>query len=223
MGNYSWLLKTLNTSSTIIDWNSILPIDNSLNDNYLDMYEEDCFNITSITDLANYLHDRKLFGYLTNSTVKTLCKICLHTKFIDDNIREYPKIYFEEEGWDRIHFLEFYLGTETINWGSYTFDFNEKELEKSLIDQYKLIYNVELMYDHPDTQIQIYDKLDKRRQEYLLNLISNRLTIWNIKKLDYSIDDNKLLNLLMLFNITYDEYLQDPVEILKIIKEKLNK
>ena len=103
-----------------------------LNDNYLDIYEDDSINITSIADLANYLHDRKLFGYLTNSTIKTLCKICLHTKFIHTNINQYPKLYFEEEGWDKIHFLEFYPGTETIIWGSYAFDFNVKELEKSL-------------------------------------------------------------------------------------------
>ena len=227
MGNYSWLLKIINGDSTIIDWKSILPTEHTLNDNYLDIYEEDCINISSITDLANYLDDRKLFGYLTNSTKKTLCKICLYTKFIDKNINitDYPKLYFEEEGWDRIHFLEFYPGTETINWGSYAFDFNEKELEKSLIDQYNLIYNIELTYDHPDSQMQIYDKLDKRRIEYLQNLICDKLTIWNIKKLDYltieNQDNNKLLNYLTLFGIRYEDYLKNPIETLKIMKDKL--
>lgn len=225
MGNYSWLLKTVNGDSTIINWNSVFPVENALNDNYLTIYEEDCINISSITDLANYLHDRKLFGYLTNSTIKTLCKICLNTKFIDENNIEYPKLYFEEEGWDRIHFLEFHPGTETIIWGSYAFDFNEKELEKSLIDQYKLIYNVNLMYDNPDTETEIYDKLDKRKQEYLLNLLSDRLTNWNIKNLDYSIDQNdnnsKLLDYLTLFGIRYEDYLKNPIETLKIMKSKL--
>ena len=84
------------------------------------------------------------------------------------------------------------------------------------------------MYDHPDTQTEIYDKLDKRKMEYLSNLINDRLTIWNIKKLDYSIyenDDinNKLFNLLRLGGIRHEEYLQYPVETIKILKERLQK
>jgi len=198
MGNYSWLLKIINGDTTIIGWNSVFPVDNLLNDNYLTIYKEDSINISSITDLANYLHDRKLFGYLTNSTIKTLCKICLHTKFIDGNINitNYPKLYFEEEGWDRIHFLEFHLGTETVIWGSYSFDFNREELEKSLIDDYKLIYNME--NEDFDYETRIYDKIYKKRKEYILNLINDTHTNWNIQKLDYSKNknqnDNKLSN-----------------------------
>jgi hypothetical protein len=224
MGTYSLLLKIINGNCTIIDWKSILPtLDSFKNNNYLDIYEEDCINIKSITDLANYLHDRKLFGYLTNSTKKTLCKISLHTKIIDEKIDIKPKLYFEEEGWDRIHFLEFHPGTETVIWGSYAFDFNQEEIEKSLIDEYKLIYDMEK--EDFDYQTRIYDKIYIKKKEYILNLINDTHTNWNIHKLDVNENENKV-DFLSLSGIRNEDYIINYISIYenkKILKENLEK
>jgi hypothetical protein len=237
MGNYSWLLKVINGDFTIIDWKSILPIINSSENNYFYIDENECSEVVSMTDLSNFLNDRKLFGYLTNGYIKSLCKISLHTKFINDidneenidiihNIK-YPKMYFEEEGWDRIHYLEFHPGTENISWGSYAFDMNENELEKSLVNEYKLIHNIELTQEHDDYEIKIYDEIRKRKKEYMLNLINDKFTNWNIKKLDYSnkveTQNDKLLTFMSLFGIRHEDYLKNPIETTKILHKMLQK
>jgi len=234
MGNYSWLLKVINGDFTIIDWESILPNINSLEDNYFYINEYECSNVVSMTDLSNFLDDTKLFGYLTNGSIKSLCKISLHTKFINgvdntDNITniKYPKMYFEEEGWDRIHFLEFHPGTEDILWGSYAFDMNENELEKSLVSEYKLIHNIELTQKHDDFETKIYDEIRKRKKEYMLNLINDKFTHWNIKKLDYSnkveTQNDKLITLMSLFGIRHEDFLKNPIETMKTFKKIIDK
>ena len=242
MGNYSWLLKIINGDCTIIDWKSILPIINSIRDNnYFYIDEKECSEIVSITDLSNFLNDRKLFGYLTNSYIESLCKICLHTKFTNNNEDiKYPKMYFEEEGWDRIHFLEFHPKTEDILWGSYAFDFNYDELKESLVNEYKLIHGKNsissfLFYEKhlkenidDDYEIIIWDEINKRKKEYMLNLINDKFTNWNIRKLEYSnkINNNdniSLLTLITLFGIREEDYLKNPEETTKKLKEFFNK
>ena len=101
MGNYSWLLKVINGDTTIIDWKSILPFINSLENNYFYINEEEYSEIVSMTDLSNFLDDTKLFGYLTNEYKNLYVKYLYIPRFINDvdnldivdNIK-YPKMYF---------------------------------------------------------------------------------------------------------------------------------
>ena len=222
MGNYSWLLKIINGDNTIIDWKLIIPEINFHNNQfYIDI--DDSSKISSITDLSDYLNDTKLFGYLNNNYIKSLCKISLHTKFIDNtkDITKYPKMYFEEEGWDRIHFLEFHPGYEDVYWGSYAFDINYHEMEESI----KIIKKI------TDEQ-KIYEEINLKKKEYMLNLINDKFTNWTIKKFQYSNENNNkdnnqdnisLYTIMELFGIRHEDYLKNPEETKLKLKEIFDK
>lgn len=124
----SYLLCVKNADNTIIDWESAkkeIELINSEyeyeNWNYLYLDEDIEKNLKSLKDFAEYLNNKKLFGYLTNSYIKSLQKICLNTKFVGESKLK-PKMFFEEPGWVKVHFFEFNIGTENITWGLYNFE-----------------------------------------------------------------------------------------------------
>ena len=231
MGNYSYLLKVLNCKNTKINWNNfkdgLFEIMKDV-DNYFYFDNEDTFdNIVSLEDLANHLHDKKLFGYLTNPTCQILCKICLNTEFTDSDNLELPIMYFEEEGWDRIHYLKFNIGSEDIEWCSYAFDFDNEHYENKIkeeisnkktrcIDKIKTIVNKGID--------DIWELVDKKRNEYVYNLIYDRATNWkkhcfsyNQPKQDYKNLDT--ISMLALFGLRYEDCETKP----NYIKEQMEK
>ena len=139
---------------------------------YLDNIEE--LNVKSLQDFANFLNNKKIFGYLTNSYIKSLQKICLYTKFVGETKLK-PKMFFEESGRGKIHFLEFNIGTEEITWGIYNFDFD--------IEKYAKEINIEWKKDSDPVDDFVYENVLKKRDEYIYNLIYDKNTNWNIKKL----------------------------------------
>jgi hypothetical protein len=79
-----------------------------------------------------------------------------------------------------------------------------------------------------DYEIIIWDEINKRKKEYMLNLINDKFTNWNIRKLEYSnkINNNdniSLLTLMELYGIRHEDYLKNPEETTKKLKEILKK
>lgn len=233
MGNYSWILRILNCKNTNIDWNTVLK-------NYPDICNEygysdkNTHNIKSLYDFACKLDDTKLFGYLCNKLIKLLCKICLHTSYTNEFElnKTLPRMYFEEEGWDRIHFLEFHCGTEEIIWGSYAFNFMHNKWIKRLYmnkqknenDEYNDIEYFESKYEeYNDKEIDIslydnnYDILDQESREkykdYVLNLVHDKFTNWKTNKLNYEKSEytSNVIHLMNLVGIRSEDIKLDPL------------
>lgn len=144
MGNYSWLVATLNGAAQCrIDWDAC-KFENSWSTH------SEGYHVTSlkdldpkdptttgdtpvdpgdirpdtVEDLANALNDRKLFGYLDDGYVEAFREICRHMSMTDGS-RSFPRMYFEEEGWMRLHYIEFHPGTDIVMLG--TLSYSEKE------------------------------------------------------------------------------------------------
>jgi hypothetical protein len=131
MGNYSWLLAAINGADACrIKW---------------DMYDVRLFEgiggydawhiaeakrkkATTLVDVAHELHDTKLFGYLTDSFILALLELCNCLEMPQGMESCKPKIFYEEEGFDRVHFLEFTPGTRIIVWGTYSV--NDEEFKE---------------------------------------------------------------------------------------------
>jgi hypothetical protein len=257
MGNYSWLLRILNCKDTIIDWETILKLYPNIWEHYR-YSQKDIIKLKSLYDFSISLHDTKLFGYIDNNYCKLLCKISLHTSFTDKyNSKLFPRIYFEEEGWDRIHFLEFHCGTEEVIWGSYAFDFiydkwgkrilYSQESEKNNINdhqEYPSIFENELDNKLKDTDQYFNSKyeddystekysididedthslINAKHKEYVINLIYDKFTNWNISKLDYNKQESDKLNIHHLMNlvgIRNEDIVLDPEGSLKLLNLK---
>jgi hypothetical protein len=216
MGNYSWILQILNCKNTIIDWITIIKEYSEIIDEYK-YNEDDLYKIKSLYEFFIGFHDTKLFGYFNNKLSKFLCKVCLHTSFIDQGkSNNNPRVYFEEEGWDRIHYLEFQCGTEKVFHGSHAFNFNHllwtrrileeqsenKDLPCDITDNFDSILQkehhiFESMYKDSDTNYDIYKKIinsdneiyeliHKKTKDYMLNLIDDKFTNWSINELNYN-------------------------------------
>ena len=184
MGNNSYLISVKNSDNTLINWylakeeidkiNSSQSEYENWNYLYLDNIEES--NVKSLQDFANFLNNKKLFGYLTNSYIKSLQKICLHTKFVGETKLK-PKMFFEESGWKKIHFFEFNIGTEEITWGIYNFNFDIEKYEKEFCKE----INIEWKRDADPVDDFVYENVLKKQDEYIYNLIYDKNTNWNIK------------------------------------------
>lgn len=156
MGNYSYLIITTGgAESCTIDWGAC-------QFNYDEIKHGEGYHITifkdetpdkrpkTIADLAKELHNHKLFGYLDNGYIGAIREVCLRTTDITGQCLM-PRIYFEEEGWLRLHYLEFMPGTTTVIHGTFSFeesdlpktgvnedDDEEEEMSREAIDRYEI-------------------------------------------------------------------------------------
>lgn len=213
MGNYSYLIKVINGKNTIVNWNAIENENIKCNYFYFDKDEVG----TSLEDYANFLHDKRLFGYLIPSYMYALCRVCANTKFINDENKN-TIMYFEEEGWDRLHYLEFKVGTEDVNWGSIAFNFDteyyenkyKEKFEQNIKNKLTNIFNKKEY--NSNLEDYIYEKTEERRKEYFHNLIFDDLRKWNITKLDYNKKetDSKILLYMTIMGIRQEDVVKNP-------------
>jgi hypothetical protein len=204
MGNYSYLLYvTNNCKKTLID---ISKIPDSGNNDYIYTFSDEFKNIKTLQDFAEYKNGGKLFGYMTQDTIKTIESISQNS-IINNDDKEYennhPRMYFEYEGWDEIYYLEFIVGHSIVNVGKHAFNFNDIYFEK----QMKEIY-----FDEKDEHI-IHEKVNEIRKQYMLNLIFDKFTNWNVNKLDSSQKESNEIGmsvLLMLAGIRIEDYIDNP-------------
>ena len=218
MGNYSYLLKVLNCKNTIINWNNFKDVLFELTkdtDNYIYFNNIDTFdNIVSLEDLANHLHAKKLFGYLTNPTCEILSLICLNSVFTDKDNLGSPIMYFEEGGWDRIHYLKFNIGTEDIEWCSYAFDFDsecyENKIKEEIENKRNFIEKIKNKIFDKDI-VDYWSLVVGKKNEYMHNLIYDKSTNWRRNYFSYKQPKQDYKNLdtismLSLFGIRYEDH-----------------
>lgn len=218
MGNYSYLLKVILGMKTKIDDKKLVEELENIEDGYLySLVGEDGSCPTNFEDYANRLDDKKLCGYLNNGTVKQLCKsgLCMS---IENG--ENPIMYFDEEGWDRLHYFKFFPGTENVEHGSYAFDFDETYFEQKYKDLNEE-FDEEKMYDY------VIDK----RKDYILNLINDKNIKWRITQLTYTDEDEaveeddqiNLSTLMFLAGIRPEDMLREPAKYMGILKERFTR
>lgn len=143
MGKLSYLVICNGVSSKVqIDWEKIseekvAPIpDLKRCEAAIPDYQPD-----TISELAEELDETKLFGYLTNDYIEALQEVCLASSYeppLSKDITDVelqakrPRIYFEEEGYDCLHYLEFHPGTTTVYKG--THDWSERDIQMGFPD-----------------------------------------------------------------------------------------
>jgi hypothetical protein len=189
-------------------------------DNYFYFKNEDTFdNIVSLEDLSIHLHTKKLFGYLTNPTCEILSKICLNTEFTDNDNLSQPIMYFEEEGWDRIHYLKFNIGTENIEWCSYAFDFDTEHYENKIKEEIERKQTCFVKIKKiVSKDMDLCELIDKKKNEYVYNLIYDKATHWRKNNFSYNQPKQDYKNLdtitmLSLFGIRYEDCERDKRKI----------
>jgi hypothetical protein len=189
MGNYSYLLKILNGKETLIDYallkNELDMIGKEYTDSYLyclsnnnDYRFENNSSIKTFEDFANRINGNKLCGYLTNGTIKKLCKSGLYMSNKDNSN---PVMYFEEEGWDRLYYFKFFPGTEKVECGSFAFDFDLLYYENEYFTK-----NNKIKKEDDDEDDEVYNYVDQKRTDYIKNLCYDKNINWNVHILDYN-------------------------------------
>lgn len=224
MGNYSYLIYTLNCKNTIIDIKKVLDFisnkDNYQHDDwdYASIDENDIkeFKIVSLEDYAKSKHDRKFIQYLTPNSIKTLQIISKYTTSTNE-IDKNPKIFYEYEGWDELYYIEFVLGTEKIYLGYYAFDFDEQndEYKNSIKEIYteerfkKLSFSEKQADSEWGNTTDYEEYIDgiifKKKNEYIYNLCKDKNTKWEFSELIYNPikkKDSKSLSLELLMMLS---------------------
>ena len=95
-----------------------------------------------------------------------------------------PIMYFEEEGYDRLHYFKFFPETEKVEHGIFTFDFDREYYEKKFIEK-------RLNKWFCDKNNIMYKYVNEKREEYIYNLINDNNIEWYIYNLDYKDKDPK--------------------------------
>ena len=196
----------------------------SLTDNYNWLQPENPFpDIRNFEDYARRLDDRALCGYLTASTIKKLCKsgLCMSNEGIEEGgERNYPIMYFEEEGWDRLHCFKFFPGTEKVEHGTYAFDFNDKYYEEKFDKEVK-----SKILDKTEIEELKYEYISNIRENYIQNLIYDTNTYWKKSFLDYEkLEEFDNFDLLMMISgIRPEDMSKDPEKYTKMMKDILVK
>ncbi len=232
MTNYSYLKKVIFGKETKIDYEKLkkelVEIENSkqddgyltsLTDNYNWLQPDNPFpDLQNFEDYANRLDDRALCGYLTPSTIKKLCKsgLCMSNDIEEGTEKNYPIMYFEEEGWERLHYFKFFPGSEKVEHGTYAFDFNgkyyeekfDKEIKSKILENEKL---EELKYEY----------ISNIRENYIQNLIYDTNTYWRKSFLDYEkLEEFDNFDLLMMISgIRPEDMSKDPEKYTKMMKD----
>ncbi|MDR3544070.1 MAG: hypothetical protein P4L69_24405, partial [Desulfosporosinus sp.] len=148
MGNYSWLITTMNGADKCeILWDAC-NFSERVNRRPSEAYHITWLKVDpsrpkTVKELAERLHDRKLFGYLDNGYIEAFIEICRHMRMPEGDNSSFPRMYFEEEGWQRLHYLEFHPGTDVVIWGVHSFtdedlpSEEEQEPTEEQIESYK--------------------------------------------------------------------------------------
>ncbi len=130
MGNYSYFLQALNAASEL-DWDafdmSLLNHDPPWMPETLDELKV----IKTMADLGRDWHDKKLIGYLSNDSIRFLQGIARIIKDKDT----LPRLYYEEEGWDRLAYLEFHPKSGDVMLATKTFTYPAWEDEENDPDE----------------------------------------------------------------------------------------
>ena len=235
MTNYSYLKKVI-SPETKIDYESLKKeleeIEKSgKDDGYLSSLADN-YNwfdpknplpdITNFYDYSNRLDDKALCGYLTSSTIKKLCKsgLCMEISGKDN-----PIMYFEEEGWDRLHYFKFFPGSERVEHGTYAFDFNSEFYEQKFVDESnknissKCIPCISKTKD--DLENGKYEYSNNIRENYIQNLIFDSHTAWRKYILDYNKNENiSDFDIIMtLSGVRSEDMERDPEKFTKIMKD----
>jgi len=176
MGNYSYLLDTTNCKNAKIDW---VGFNTALLNIKGDHYFYPDTNPETLEDLAKILNGRKLFGYLTSSYIKILNKLSFFT-----TAESKPVWYFEEAGWNRIHYLEFNPGYEDVIHGSFAFDINETYF-KNIFEKEWEEKQLQKIYSEDDKEDIFADKIQEKQKDYMMNLIADSGTNWSKSKLEF--------------------------------------
>ena len=96
--------------------------------------EKEFENINSIIDIGKFLNGKKI----SFEQLNFLCKLCLNTRYsIDVKCRNNPILYFLENR-NKIHYLEFIIGSETIYHGQYLFNFDIDFYKRKFITMNKI-------------------------------------------------------------------------------------
>ena len=102
--------------------------------------------------------------------------MCLNTRY--SNIcKDNPTLYFLENR-NKIHYLEFIIGTETIYHGQYLFNFDIDFYKRKFVNKYKTVSMSE--YKNSDDEYML-NYVNTKKHEYMYNLIHDKSTNWNKK------------------------------------------
>lgn len=197
MGNYSYLKKVLFGKETRIDFEKLKEELNKIDTEkeldpyylyYLTLDDGKIKDIENFEDYANRIDGNKFCGYLTPGTVKKLCK---SGKCMTAGAYINPIMYFEEEGWDRLHYFKFFPGTETVEHGVYAFNFDEELYENKFNEKLppfkKVIKELENKFKIDDTiDDDMYEYVTEKREDYITNLINDTSTNWERYFLNYN-------------------------------------
>lgn len=77
----------------------------------------------TLEQMANRWHDTKFCGYWDEGYIEALQEFCKHLK----PYGSHPRLYYEYEGYDQLWCLEFIPGTGIVNWATYDY---HKELKQ---------------------------------------------------------------------------------------------
>ena len=229
MANFSYLIKVLYGKETNIDYEKLSELLKNIDCEYLssliddeNIFGESYKKLENFEDYANRLNDRCLCGYLNSSTIERLCKSGLCMKNENNN----PIMYFEEEGWDRIHYFKFFPGTEEVEHGTYAFNFDEEyysekydKLNSGILNNLKLKFSNK-SYDFDEKK---YEYVIEKKNEYMLNLIYDESTNWHKYLLNYnkkpSDTDNNLGIYLTLCGLRHEDIVNNPEKYKDLLKE----
>jgi hypothetical protein len=177
-------------------------------------------NITNFNEYSNRLDDKALCGYLTPSTIKKLCKsgLCM-----ENNNENNPIMYFDEEGWDRLHYFKFFPGTEKVEHGTYAFNFNSEFYENKFIDELNISSKCVpcTSKTKDDIENEKYEYINNIRENYIQNLIFDSNTAWRKYILDYNKNEkiSDLDIIMTLSGVRSEDMEKDPEKFTKIMKD----
>lgn len=118
MGNYSWFFGSRNGAKECrIVWATCPPFRSCYAEPLNELRKK--AESSTIHEIGQAFHDHKLFSYLCNEFIQDLIEV---NKHLSGSSEYTPRIYFELEGWNSLHYLEWHPGTETVVTGSYEYD-----------------------------------------------------------------------------------------------------
>jgi hypothetical protein len=104
MGTYSWYLTSRNNAATCeINWDSNIFDHGVLRDAY--------GSLKTLEEVGKAFHERKLFGYLTDSVWEDLRY--LSASLVPNGC--FPRLYYSWEGNDDVFCIEFVPGSPIVN------------------------------------------------------------------------------------------------------------
>ena len=176
MGNYSYFLyASSNASSYKIDWSRV---GKTAKNYFKGHYGFDLETITNLEEFCKAFHDLKFIGYMDNELIFSLIDLNEHGLTRNKEDTESIRIYYDYEGFDQVHCLEFYPGTRKILHGIYKFNDSSFEYKKNEDDD----------SDEED------DKYSDMRKEYMMKCCTNSKCAFDFKTLLEVMEHNGVMN-----------------------------